>query len=84
VLPVTVITGACARLHRAYICWAQNLRLGFREPFLTPNPSHTIVARTEGYTYAVKVWELCLVHGPISVAPCQTLIVYVRLRTHRF
>ena len=34
-----------------------------------------IVARTEGYTYAAKVWALCLVQAPFSVAPCQTLIV---------
>jgi hypothetical protein len=38
-----------------------------------PNPSNTIVARTEGYTHAANVWALCLVQGPISVAPCQTL-----------
>ena len=25
------------------------------------------------YTYAAKVWELSLVQGPFSVAPCQTL-----------
>jgi hypothetical protein len=28
------------------------------------------VARTEGDTCAVKVWALCLVLGPFSVAPC--------------
>jgi hypothetical protein len=39
-----------------------------------PNPSYPTVARTEGYTYAAKVWALCLVQGPFSVAPCQTLI----------
>jgi hypothetical protein len=32
-----------------------------------------IVARAEGYTYAAKLWALCLVQGPFSVAPCQTL-----------
>jgi hypothetical protein len=35
----------------------------------------TIVARTEGYTYAANVWDLFIVQGPVSVAPCQTLIV---------
>jgi hypothetical protein len=29
---------------------------------------------TEGYTYAANVWGLSLVQGPISVAPCQTLM----------
>jgi hypothetical protein len=33
----------------------------------------TIVARSEGYTYAASVWDVCLVQGPFSVAPCQTL-----------
>jgi hypothetical protein len=33
----------------------------------------TIVARTEGYTHAAKVWALFIVQGPFSVAPCQTL-----------
>jgi hypothetical protein len=37
------------------------------------NPSNTIVARTERYTYAAKVlWALCVVQGPFSVAPCPT------------
>jgi hypothetical protein len=34
----------------------------------------TIVTRTEGNTYDVTVWDLSLVQGPFSVAPCQTLI----------
>jgi hypothetical protein len=34
---------------------------------------YTIVARTEGYTYAAKVWDLSIVQGPFSVAPCRTL-----------
>jgi apolipoprotein N-acyltransferase len=29
-----------------------------------PNPSNSIVARTEGCPYAAKVWALCLVQGP--------------------
>ena len=36
------------------------------------NPSNTIVARTEGYTYNANVWAVCLVQGPFSVAPCLT------------
>jgi hypothetical protein len=28
-----------------------------------------IVARTQGYTYAAKVWALSLVQGPFSVNP---------------
>jgi serine/threonine protein kinase len=39
-----------------------------------PNPSDTSVACTESCTYAAKVWALCRVQGPFSVAPCQTLI----------
>jgi hypothetical protein len=31
------------------------------------------VAYTHVYTYAAKVWEMCLVQGPFSVARCQTL-----------
>jgi hypothetical protein len=33
-----------------------------------------IVARTHMYTYAANVWDLSIVHGPFSVAPCQTLV----------
>jgi hypothetical protein len=33
----------------------------------------TSVARTHMYAYAAKVWDLCIVQGPFSVAPCQTL-----------
>jgi hypothetical protein len=33
----------------------------------------TIVARTEGYTYAASVWDSSLVQGLFSVAPCQTV-----------
>jgi hypothetical protein len=32
--------------------------------------SHTIIARTEGYTYATKVCALCIVQESFSVAPC--------------
>ena len=31
------------------------------------------VARTEGYTNDVGVWDLSIVQGPFSVAPCRTL-----------
>jgi hypothetical protein len=34
-----------------------------------------IVSRTQGYTYDVKLRALCIVQGPFSVAPCQTLLV---------
>ena len=40
-----------------------------------PSFLDTTVARNEGYTYAAKVWDLSIVQGPFSVAPCQTLIV---------
>jgi hypothetical protein len=43
----------------------------------------TIVARTEGYTYDAKVWDLCLVQGPLSVAGCQTLNVSDSQLVHR-
>jgi hypothetical protein len=29
--------------------------------------------RTHVYTYAAKVWDLSIVQGPFSVAPCETL-----------
>jgi hypothetical protein len=32
----------------------------------------TIVARTHMYTYAAKVWDLSIVQGAFSVAPCRT------------
>jgi hypothetical protein len=35
----------------------------------------TIVARTEGYTRGANVWDLFIVQGPFSIAPCQTLAV---------
>jgi hypothetical protein len=33
----------------------------------------TMVPRTGGYAYDVGVWDLSIVQGPFSVAPCQTL-----------
>jgi hypothetical protein len=31
---------------------------------------HTVVPRTGGYSYAVGVWDMSIVQGPFSVAPC--------------
>ena len=59
----------------------QKLRIGlvgFRVEIISrrpPIPLTRIVAHTEGYTHAAKVWDLSIVQGPFSVAPCQTLIV---------
>jgi hypothetical protein len=39
----------------------------------TPIPLDKIVARAHMYTYAAKVWDLSVVQGPFSVAPCQAL-----------
>jgi hypothetical protein len=39
---------------------------------------HTIVARPEGYAYAASAKDVSVVQGPLSVAPCQTLIVTIR------
>jgi hypothetical protein len=48
-----------------------------RGRFATPaDPLPRSVARTEGYTYAAyaaKVWDLSIVQGPVSVAPCQSV-----------
>ena len=38
----------------------------------------TSVSRTEGYTHAASVWDLCIVQGPFSVAPCQNISVTIR------
>jgi hypothetical protein len=37
-----------------------------------PISLYTMVAGTEGYTHAAKVWDLSLVREPFSVAACQT------------
>jgi hypothetical protein len=39
---------------------------------LPPVSLSRMLARTEGYTYDANVWDLSIVHGPFSVAPCQT------------
>jgi hypothetical protein len=31
-----------------------------------------------GYTYAAKVWDLSIIQGPFSVAPCQPLALRFR------
>jgi hypothetical protein len=46
--------------------WAIALAAFSRRP---PIPLDTIVARTEGYTYAANVWAVYLVQGPFSVTP---------------
>jgi hypothetical protein len=38
-----------------------------------PISLYTTVARTHMNTYAAKVWDLSIVQGPFSVAPCQAL-----------
>jgi hypothetical protein len=43
-----------------------------------PIPLDAMVPRTEGYAYDVGVWDLSLVQGPFSVAPCRTLSVTIR------
>ena len=40
---------------------------------------YTMVPRTGGYAYGVGVWDLSIIQGPFSVAPCQTL-AYVAIR----
>jgi hypothetical protein len=39
----------------------------------------TMVPRNGGYAYDVGVWELSIVQGPFSVAPCQTLTTHSQL-----
>ena len=41
-------------------------------------PSTQRVPRTEDYTYDANVWEVSIVQGPVSVAPCQTASVTIR------
>jgi hypothetical protein len=38
-----------------------------------PIPLDTMVPRNEGFTYAAKAWDLSIVQGPFSRAPCQNL-----------
>jgi hypothetical protein len=53
---------------------------------------YTVVARTEGHAHDVGVWDLSIIQGPFSAAPCQTLIITIanfsiavqaNCRTHR-
>ena len=37
-----------------------------------------VVARTQGHTFAARVWAPCVIQGPFSVAPCLTLTVPIR------
>jgi hypothetical protein len=49
---------------------------GGRSPFRDPSISlPRIVARAEDYTYAASAWDLSLVQGALSLAPCQILPV---------
>jgi hypothetical protein len=38
-----------------------------------PIPLYTMVPRTGGYAFGVGVWDLSIIQGPFSVAPCQIL-----------
>ena len=40
-----------------------------------PISLYTMVPRTEGYTYAAKVWDSSLVQGPFSVAKPQEVTI---------
>jgi hypothetical protein len=52
------------------------LKMSSRGRFATPPISlNRIVARAEGYTYTVKVWDLLLVQGSSSVARAKTLTI---------
>jgi hypothetical protein len=43
-----------------------------------PISLYTMVPRTEGCTHDARVWEMSLVQGPFSVAPCQALVLRFR------
>jgi hypothetical protein len=43
-----------------------------------PISLYTMVPRTKGHTYDVEVWDLSIVQGPFSVAPCPTLNATIR------
>jgi hypothetical protein len=48
-----------------------------------PVSRYTSVPGTGGYTYDVGVWDLFIIQGPFSVAPCQTLERYDSQLEHR-
>jgi hypothetical protein len=48
--------------------WETSSRGPFRDA--PPDPCHTSVARTDGYTYAARVWALPRIKGRVCVAPC--------------
>jgi hypothetical protein len=60
----------------------QGFRVGGRSRgrFATPAdfPLHDGTTPYPGYTYGVGVWDLSIVQGPFSVAPCQTLRYTIR------
>jgi hypothetical protein len=44
---------------------------------VSPRPPislYTMVPRTGSYAYDVGVWDLSIIQGPFSVAPCQTVL----------
>jgi hypothetical protein len=45
-----------------------------------PIPLFAIVARTEGYTYVAKVWDLSIVQGPFFCRPVPNLNLNVTIR----
>jgi hypothetical protein len=38
-----------------------------------PSSLYTVVPRTGSYAHDVGIWDLSIIQGPFSVAPCQTL-----------
>ena len=50
----------------------------FRDVFLDK-----IVARAEGYTFAATVWDLSIVEGPFSAAPCHNPSITLRFAPSR-
>jgi hypothetical protein len=45
-----------------------------------PISLYTVVARTHMYTYDARVWDLSIVQGPFSVAPCKAPCVTIATR----
>jgi hypothetical protein len=48
-----------------------------------PMPLDTMVSGTGGCAYDVGVWDLSIVQGPFSVAPCQNPLSYDSQLLHR-
>ena len=55
------------------ISGGRSLTRPLRDASFPPVSLDTVVARTECYTYDVGVWDVHLVQGPFSAAPCSTL-----------